>query len=156
MAGKAQEMKTYTDEEAEVSIKYPATWDYQQNPQTTFIFMRPLEKEGQIFKENVNLIINNDQGLSLEEYVGASKAQLNNQLPGYKLLSTEYLELGGKKYGRIIYQHNAQNLPLQVAYYIYLEGGKAYNLTCSTIRKNFEEYLPVFQKMVSSFKVKDK
>lgn len=150
---KSQEMKTYTDTASNTSMQYPSNWEYQANPATSFILIRPLEKEGQIFRENVNLIINDGQGLELKEYVGAAKMQLKSQLPNYKVISTDYIELGGKKYAQIIYQHDAQNLPLQVAYYILLYNGKSYNLTCSTTRNNFETYLPVFQKMISSFTV---
>lgn len=153
LTSQAQEMKTYTDEASKTSIQYPSNWEYQANPATSFILIRPLEKEGQIFRENVNLIINDGQGLELKEYVGAAKMQLKSQLPNYKVVSTDYIELGGKKYAQIIYQHDAQNLPLQVAYYILLHKGKSYNLTCSTTRDNFETYLPIFKKMVSSFTI---
>lgn len=149
----AQEMKSYIDEISKISIEYPLGWKYQASPVTSFILIRPLEEEDQVFRENINLIINDSQDLKLKEYVGAAKMQLKSQLPNYKVLSTEYIELGGKKYAQIIYQHDAQNLPLQVAYYILLHKGKSYNLTCSTTRDNFETYLPVFKKMVSSFTV---
>lgn len=153
MAGKSQEMKTYTDNQAGLSINYPSTWEYQANPRTVFILIRPLEKQGQVFRENVNLIINDDQDLTLQEFTGVAKMQLRKQLQGYKELSTETVELGGKQYAKIIYQHNTNNLPLKVAYYILLHNGKAYNLTCSSTQANFEKYLPVFEKMVSSFTV---
>lgn len=153
MVSQAQEMKTYTDEDSKTCLQYPSNWEYQANPVTSFILIRPLEKEGQIFRENINLIINDSQGLELKEYVGVVKIQLKSLLPNFKALSTEYIELGGKKYAQIIYQHDAQNLPLQVAYYILLHKGKSYNLTCSTTRDNFETYLPIFKKMVSSFTV---
>ncbi|GIV28845.1 MAG: hypothetical protein KatS3mg027_2659 [Bacteroidia bacterium] len=149
-----QEMKTYTDNETGVSINYPSTWEYRENPRTVFILIRPLEKEGQVFRENVNLIINDDQDLTLQEYTGVAKMQLRKQLQGYKELSTETVELGGKQYTRIIYQHSINNLSLQVAYYILLQNGKAYNLTCSSTQIDFEKYLPVFEKMVSSLTVR--
>lgn len=153
LLSKAQEMKTYTDEKTNTSIKYPVDWTYQENPSTVFILMRPLEEPKQIFKENVNLIINDGQGLNLQEYVGVAKVQMRNNLVNYTEISTEYLELGGRKYARIIYQHNPQNLPLKVAYYLTIHNGKSYNLTCSTTQQNFEKYLPVFQEMIQSFKI---
>ena len=155
MVSQAQEMKTYTDNTTKTSINYPINWEYQANPATVFILIRPLEKQGQTFRENVNLIINDGQGLVLQEYVGAAKVQLRKSLSNYKALSTDYLEFGGRKYARIIYTHSAQNLSLQVAYYLTLDNNQSYNLTYSSIQQNFKEYLPVFEKMMSSFKLKN-
>lgn len=153
MVSQAQDMKTHTDEGSKTSIKIPSNWVYQANPATSFILIRPLEKEGQVFRENINLIINNNQDFELKEYVGAAKMQLKRQLLNFKVISTDYLELGDKMYAQIIYLHVAQNLPLQVVYYITLDKGKAYNLTCTTTRDNFEIFLPIFKKMVSSFTI---
>ena len=146
LGSQAQEMKVYSDEANEISIKYPSSWEYQANPATIFILIRPVEEQGQIFRENINLIIDDDQNLNLQEYVGAGKIKMRNMLSGYVELSTKYFELGGRKYARIIFQHNTQDLPLQVAYYLTLHKGKSYNLTCSSTHQNFETYLPIFQK----------
>ena len=71
----------------------------------------------------------------------------------YVELSIKYSELGERKYVRIIYQHNTYGLPLQVAYYLTLNKGKSYSLTCSSTHQNFDKYLPIFQKMINSFTI---
>ena len=146
-------MKIYTDETNKISIKHPSSWEYLANSATVFILRRPMEEQGQIFRENINLIINDSRKLKLKEYVGAAKVQLQDQISGYTELSTEYLEINERKYARIIYQHNTYDLPLQVAYYLTLYKGKSYNLTCSSTHQNFEKYLPTFQKMINSFTI---
>lgn len=138
-----------------INIEYPETWEKQENHRTVFLLMRPIEKKGQTFRENINLIIMEDHGLELKEYTALSKVQLKSQLSGYNELSTEYIKLGGKKYCRLIYQHNTNNFPLQVAYYIYLHNGKSYNLTCTSTMLNFDKYFPLFEKIISSFEVEE-
>jgi hypothetical protein len=149
----AQEMKTFTDDLTKTHINYPSNWDFIENPATVFILMRPIEEQGQIFRENVNLIINESQGLTLAEYLKAAQKQLATQLPNYKELEVSYVEFGGKKYARIIYQHNSNNLPLQVAYYLLIHKKKVYNLTCSSVQDSFDKYLPLFQEMMISFTI---
>lgn len=153
VVGNAQEMQTYKNNDKGFSIKYPSTWEYNASERTEFILIRPLEKQDQVFRENVNLIISDSQNLNLKEFTGVTKSQLKGQIRGYKELSTDYLELGGKKVARIIFQHNTYDLPLQAAYYIYLHNGKSYKITCTSTRKNFDEYKPIFQKIISSFNV---
>ncbi|HOS83622.1 MAG TPA: PsbP-related protein [Bacteroidales bacterium] len=146
-------METYINKLSNTLIRYPASWENIETESTVFLLIRPVEEVGQIFRENVNLIIDNRNGLNLQEFVGAAKVQLRTQLPNYKEISTDYIELGGKQYARIVYQHSTNNLPLQVAYYIYIHKNKAYNLTCSSTQSNFELYLPIFEKMISSFTI---
>jgi len=149
----AQKMKIYSDNKTGITINYPLNWEYQQNMRTIFIFMRPLEVQGQIFRENINLIINSAKNLSLQEYAGAAKVQFSSQLPGYKEFSTNYLEINGNKYARIIYEHKTNNLPLKVAYYITIKKDKAYCITCSATDVTFNKYYSVFEQMMQSFKI---
>ncbi len=151
----SQEMKTLRLEDKKISIQYPDTWETMENPNTVFILIRPLEKQNQIFRENVNLIVDDAKGLGIQEYTGFMKKQLNNQLPGYKELSSNFLKINNKDYVRIIYRHNTNNLPLQVANYTFIYKEKAYQLTCSSTQSKFEDYLPIFEKMISSFRIDD-
>jgi hypothetical protein len=53
----AQEMKMHIDKATQTSIEYLSNWEYQANPLTILILIRPVEEIGQIFRENVNLVI---------------------------------------------------------------------------------------------------
>ena len=152
---KAQDMafKTHTDAGAGVSIDYPHTWEFMENPQTVFILIRPLEEPGQQFRENVNLVVGPSQKLTLKEYTEQAKGQMEMYLSGFMIKSTDYEKINGREYAKIVYWHTTNNLPLQVVYYITLKNDKAYNLTFSAIVKSFDKYEPVFNNIVQSFKI---
>jgi hypothetical protein len=44
-------------------------------PNTVFLLIRPLEEQGQELRENVNLIISDSKGLTLDEYAALTKLQ---------------------------------------------------------------------------------
>jgi hypothetical protein len=149
----AQEMKTFRLDGKKISIDYPATWVYLDNSSTVFILIRPLEQQGQSFRENVNLIIDNAQRLPLAEYVRLSKTQLNQQLAGFKEVSKDEVIINDEECIRIIYQHTASNLNLIIACYFIPFKGNIYQLTCSSTQSNFNIYFPTFEKMVNTFKL---
>ena len=149
----AQEMKTFRLDNKKISIEYPTAWEYLENTNTVFILIRPLEELGQAFRENVNLIIDNAQGLPLAEYVRLSKAQLSQQLDGFKEVSKEEVKVNEKECVRLIYKHTASNLYLQAACYFIPYKGKVYQLTCSSTQSKFSTYLTTFEKMINSFEL---
>lgn len=151
----SQEMKTYIDKTYNFNIQYPDTWKELDNPSTVCLFIRPLEKEGQLFRENINLIIDKSQGFELKEYVGATKMQFQTQLKDYNHVSTDYIKFSDIEFGQVIYQHNLSSLSLQGVYYVCIIKGKAYNFTCSTTQQNFKKYYPLFEEMIKSFSLND-
>lgn len=148
------DLQLYSDVNTGIEIRHPKTWEFMENPQTTFIFIEPVSGFEDRFRENVNLIINGDEGLSVSEYTGASKIQMKSQLSGFREIETKYLAINGLKASRVIYGHRIEDLEIRVFYYVILNGGKAYNVTFSALEAEIDTYEAVFEEMMSSFRLK--
>jgi hypothetical protein len=146
----SQTMKQYKD--SELQISYPASWQIIEYPNVAFLFIRPLEEKGQKFRENVNLIISDSKGLNLEAYTAINKKQLQAQLINYKHISTSNKIIDNKTFKEIIYKHTSNDLQLQVVYYYVIINNKVYEFTFSTLQSSYENYYPVFTKIISSLR----
>ena len=145
--------KEYKNEKSHVSIKYPSTWHRKDNDKTVFIFMRPIELPGQQFQENINLVTKPSKGHSVKDFAEATQSQIQSGgLKNGKLIKVDYLTIKGKDYTRIIFEHESGGVPLKCIYYLLVQNDREYAICCSAMRNNFDEYFPVFEEMIKSFK----
>jgi hypothetical protein len=149
--------KDYTDEVLGFSIQYPGNWEYLANPRTAFIFIRPIESQGQMFRENVNLVLSSLEGpsledYSLEDYSKNFKQRMTKYLQGYKEISTSIITINYMQYVKLVYTHTFNGLPLKVELYMLIKDNKAYSFTCSALETNYDSFSPVFYKIIKSFK----
>uniref|UniRef100_A0A0N4ZHB6 Lipoprotein n=1 Tax=Parastrongyloides trichosuri TaxID=131310 RepID=A0A0N4ZHB6_PARTI len=89
----SQSMKDYSDKD--LTISYPETWENMTYPKTVFLLIRPVEEQGQKFRENVNLIISESKGLTLDEYGALAKLQLQKHLKNVEIITTNNKTIGG-------------------------------------------------------------
>lgn len=146
----SQTMKEYSGNG--LTISYPDTWENMAYPNTAFLFIRPLEEQGQKFRENVNLIISDSKGLTLDEYTALTKLQFPRQLKNFEIITTNSKMIDGKLCKEIVYAHNYSGLHIEAAYYLFIIKDKAYEFTCSTLQSNYSTYYPLFSKIMSSLK----
>lgn len=146
----SQAMKEYSGNG--LTISYPDTWENMAYPNTVFLFIRPLEEQGQKFRENVNLIISDSKGLTLDEYAALTKLQFPKQLKNFEIVATNNKTIGGKPCKEIVYTHSHSDLQIEVAYYLFIIKGKAYEFTCSTLQSCYNTYYPLFSKIMNSLK----
>ena len=144
-----QNYELYKDTNYGFELLIPSSWEYVDNHQTIFIFIEP-EELGVGFRGNVNLILNNNKGLSLREYTEVAKMQMRSQLSGYQELESNYVAINGCKMSRIIYVHNMNDIELQVFYYVLFNGGNAYNFTFSSLKDRTK----ILETVEKSFKKK--
>ena len=144
----------YEDAKHGVSIKHLSNWTFVENPKTAFIFIRPMEEQGQKFKENINLTVVDIGNAKLSKLVEMSLKNMDKLLVDYKKIGTEYLKIDSKEYAKTTYTHNMQGLPLKVMLYQVMKNNKGYNLTCTSTGDTFNKYAPVFEEMIKSFDIK--
>ena len=154
VAQKPGGLKTYTDATRGLSIQYPANWEPRKIDGTVFFIARPKEEQGQKFAENINLIIDPPDDLSLDEYGNVARERLPKQLKNYKELKYEKLTLGGREFFRLFYTFSYNNLQMHDVYYVTVHNNCSYNFSCSALESTYQRFFPVFQKMLASFKVK--
>ncbi len=146
--------KTFSDPKKGLSIQYPANWESRKIKGTVFFLIRPKEEAGQKFAENVNLMIDPPDDLSLLEYGDVARDKLKKQLPNYQELKWDVVKLGGRDYFRLFYTFTYNNLNMHDVYYVTVYKDQSYSFSCSAIETTFAKYAPVFEKMITSFKVK--
>jgi hypothetical protein len=144
----SQAMKEYSGNG--LTISYPDTWENMTYPNTVFLLIRPLEEQGQKFRENVNLIISDSKGLTLDEYAALTKLQFPKHLTNFEIVATNNKIIGGKSCKELVYRHDHNDLQLKVVYYLFIINDKAYEFTCSTLQSNYNYYYPVFSNMMNS------
>lgn len=147
------EYKVYVDNKNNIRIKYPSSWAKLNDTRTTFLIIRPIEKSGQVFRENINLIISDNQGLDIDKYNKAARHQLQKRLIGYKEEKVGTVLLDGKLFHQVNYEHQLGNLNLKVLYYFFVRKNKVYQFTCSTTKENYTTFMPIFEFMMKSLKI---
>ncbi len=146
--------KTYTDAKEKVSISYPATWEKKDVANTVFFFMAPFLHEGQRFRENVNLVTGDAENLLLEDYLVDARKKLPESVEGFKELRSKYIKISGQDCAHMVYRFTHKDLVFNADYYLIVKGGKAYSLTCAALEADFDKFVPVFEKIAKSFKIK--
>lgn len=146
--------KAYTDQKNHVSIKYPATWIQKPNAETIFQFMRQYEERGQKFKESVNLMIGPAEDLYLVEYVMDAQRKMPETMPYFKMVTGDYIKIGGLDCYRMVYRFESQGFQLQNVMYLIIKDAKAYNLTFGATPETFDRFFPIFETIAKSFRIK--
>src|ERR1700758_2867940 len=76
----------------EYTVKYPADWQLDKSGQsgTSFVLFSPLENKADLFKENVNLLVQDLTGknIDLTKYTEISEGQINTMMPNSKIIES--------------------------------------------------------------------
>lgn len=150
------------------SIRYPANWDLEQKENTTggtllypFAILSPLESPEDKFRENINLVIENLKGrtiegvdggtITLDRYVELSAEQLKLQMKNYKLVENKKIENGRRKYYRSIFTWDYETFRLKVEQYYWVVNGKGYVLTFTSEQSKFAKFRGLGEKILNTF-----
>ena len=138
------------------SIKFPKDWqlDTSGRNKTEFIILSKRE-ENDPFRENVNLIVQDLSNyiMNLESYVNLSKETIK-KTPFSKVISSKEITNNNILYHEIIWKGYVSKKLLKFKQLYFINNNKAYSLTFTTQEKEFENYLPVGNKILNSFTIK--
>ena len=147
---------THSDEHCE--ILYPGDWDKNTTGQmgTSFILFSPLESEGDKFRENVNLLIQDLQGqkIDLKSFVELSENQVKTLITDGEVLESEMLNNSNGEHHKLVYNGKQGVFNLRFEQYFWIIEGSAYILTFTSEADKFPQYKSVSEKILNSFKMK--
>lgn len=147
--GFSQELTTFESEN--LSIEYPFTWELDQSGQmgTSFIIFSPIQIEGDTFRENVNLLIEDisGSGMNLTDYASVSEQQIQSIFGPIE----ESVRIGNKH--MLVYNAVMGNFKLKLIQYLQISDSKAYVLTLTAARTEFDKYQEVGKKIMDSFQI---
>ena len=147
-----QEKKVILLEKENFSISYPKHLILDENSEEGIVLAIKTLKENKddTFIDNVNLIVNNSNGLSFSEIIQKTIKDISVIT---NIQESKNIKLNGKDCLRIIFELNMQDVNLKVIQHLILENGKLYLFTVTCEKKNFSKYFNDFNSILLSFKV---
>jgi hypothetical protein len=148
-----QEWKTL--ETPEYSIQYKADWVLDQSGQsgTKFMLYSP-SIQGQVFKNNINLIIQDlkGQNIDLKKFVDISTDQIQKLITSSKIILSQTTNSRHE----IVYTGAFGQFSLKWKQYYWVKDEKAYVLTFTADSSSFEGAVGDVTKTMDSFKIAGK
>lgn len=144
-----------TVNESEYSINYPSAWHLDQSKQygTSFILFSPLESDGDKFKENINLIIQDlgKSNIDLDKYAEISEEQVKTLTTNLNFMESKRVKNDNDEYHKVIYSADQGVFHLQFEQYLWVKNNKAFVLTFTSELDKFADFVEVGEKILNSF-----
>lgn len=135
----------YTQMEG-IEFSYPS--NYKQVESSEQLTFSDPEVEGLL----VNVVSENSQNLSLEDYIKASLQTVRTSLDVQGDIQEKYINLNGTKAAKIDYTTKQNNTDIKLTQVVIIKSGKAYILTISCSPNDSEKIQEKVDKMVKSFR----
>ncbi len=148
----AKNPNRYVNKKDNFSIEFPPDWEIKENYYgTTVMALSSLENENDNFRENVNVVVEViPDGTSLNDYFSASVSNLK-QLNNFNDEFSGYDEFNNNKTKWLYYSHEMGTYKLKVILYQFINGNKAYSITCTAKEEDFEKFKKQFKDAASTF-----
>ena len=143
----------YNDEKA-FSIVVPDDWQQSEDFMgVDFMAMSPIKNVQDTFSENMN-VITEDLGLeiSLEDYYTMSIQNLDVIMDNYTITEEGAATIGGQPAKYLKYDYEVNGLKIDIVTYLTMNGKQAYVLNFGASPDTAEEFKPIFDEMVASFR----
>ncbi len=145
--------KTHTD--SMYAVQYPEHWEFNASGMSgsTFLIFSPLTSAEDLFRDNVNLMIQDLTGhnLSLDLYIELSVNQIDNYITDAKFLLNERKTAQGLDFRKLIYTGRQGKFKLTFEQYIWVVDDKAYILSLTCEQDQYETYQAIGEQILDRF-----
>jgi hypothetical protein len=139
-------------------IQYPAEWEMNETGMmgTSFIIMSKQASDSDMFRENVNLLIQDltGMGITLDQFVEISTEQVKTVVEKGNLLESERLHKGALEYHKMVYTAESGDFELKFLQYYFILNDKAFILTFTAETTTYEAYKSAGERVLNSFRFK--
>lgn len=153
---KAIFMNSYRSAADHFSIKYPGTWQKEENKGgAAVIFMSPLESNLDTFRENVNVVVQDASGnrMSIEKYTEMAMQQVAAVFKqNIELVESTGTILAGKTAYKYVYIGRGE-IEFKIMHVWTISGDNAYQVTYTALLSQYDEYINQVEKMIKSFRI---
>jgi PsbP len=136
-------------------ISYPQTWslDSSRMMGSQFFLFSPLESETDKFKENINLIIQDlaGQTIDLEQYATISEGQIKQFFSESNIIESKIDNSEQGQFLKLLYTIKQGNFNLKILSICFIKNGKAYLLTFTTEVDKYTKFEKLGQQIIDSF-----
>jgi hypothetical protein len=137
------------------SIEYPNDWDLDTSGQmgSSFIIFSKQSSTQDQFRENINLIIQNLTGytINLDQYTEISLGQIKTMITNGNILESKRLKANGPEFQKVVYTGDQGIYKLKFEQYYWIKNNEAYVLTFTTEVDQFDSYKETGEKILNSF-----
>ncbi|MEG4804848.1 protein kinase [Microcoleus sp. ARI1-B5] len=155
----ADNFTSYENPENFLKMKYPDNWEKQAQPQAVskevVKFIAPLGKEGNSFQENVTVTVEPSGDRTLDDYTKSSKQEILKLDKNAKIVQDVASTMAGKNGHRVVYTTKEGDRELKKLQVWTLKRDRAYLIAYEAEAKEYDEFLPVVEKMIKSVEVQD-
>jgi hypothetical protein len=139
------------------SLQYPESWSLDTTGimNTTFVVLAPLEGIDDAFKENINLIIQDLEGYSIDlnQYTNLSEEDIKTNLTNTSILESARIKKGKSEHHKLVFNSDQEDLELSFIQYYWVQKDRAYVLTYSCERNKLQATKATAEKVMNSFKI---
>lgn len=149
----------FRDRSKGFSVVFPNDWEIKTEGllgATVVQALSPLEEKGDLFRENVNVSVeelSKDMGLSY--YREITFENIARALGEFREIERNDFTLDGRKAVMTVFTHRSGALRLKVMLCLVVERHRGYVLVGTATEKSFPEYKPVFFRILRSMKLED-
>jgi eukaryotic-like serine/threonine-protein kinase len=157
----ANNFLVYSNPNHGIRIDYPANWKLDEHPYTDkFIALltSTLKNSSDVapatFTASVETLKKN---ISLDNYTNANLAKAKQSLPHFQLIDSNATILAGIPAHKIVYTFVSPDPAIQIPFKSMniwtIKQGKAYNISYTQTRSQYNKYLGVIEHMINSFSI---
>lgn len=142
---------------AKYSINYPSDWklDTSRLLGSDAFFFSPKDNETDKFSENVNIMVQDLKGMSinLDRYAEISEGQIKTIITDGQVLESKRISVNGQEFHRLHYTGRQGVFSLKTLQYYFISDEKAFVVTLVTEADKYEKYEETGVKIMNSFKL---
>lgn len=137
------------------SIQYPSDWALDNSGKmcTQYFFFSPKESDTDLFRDNVNLMVQDLTGYSmdLKAFAALSEDQIKTLMINGQILESGPLKSGNITCHRILFTGDQGTYHLKFEQYYFVRENLAYVLTLTCEIEKFEKFKSTGERILNSF-----
>jgi eukaryotic-like serine/threonine-protein kinase len=145
-------------------VSYPSNWTKESIPLVRYTGLPSIaEVAFYVPNQNVEVVISTEVpgNVILSEYLSQELVALRNSVVGYELSDSDQTKLGNNIAERIVYsstqvEDGIAYAQLKTMELVSIKGGTSYFFVYRADTSNYLKYLPVVEKMIESFRFKQR
>jgi hypothetical protein len=137
-------------------VSTPKGWDRLDTTQMgmkIIYLLSPQDGARDNFKENINIVTEKTNGMSLDNYLTLSKTNMQKVLTAFKEVEVSDQTIDGLPGKVMQYEHEYSGIPLDVKVYAVIKDGVAYLINCTVPRGKLGDWMKQIDEVVESFKI---
>jgi len=139
-------------------LNVPDNWALKakDTKQARFFLTTPLTSSEDLFSENINLLIQTlpEKDIDLDKFVKISESQYDTLMTNGKIELSERLQGNSGEFHKLIATADVNGVEMKFEQYFWVKKQKAYILTLTCEKAEFEKYQIDGEKIMDSFVIK--